>query len=79
MRAKVTWTGGTKLDCETSEVNPSMLIGRWPIAHANLPADDWSMFHCRRRCRLENREFGQVWVDLDADRKEEYPRFTKST
>ena len=27
---------------------------------------------------LKNREFGQVWVDLDADRREEYPRsFTK--
>ena len=27
---------------------------------------------------LKNREFGQVWVDLDADRRGEYPRsFTK--
>ena len=23
---------------------------------------------------LKNRDFGKVWVDLDADRREEYPR-----
>ena len=27
---------------------------------------------------LKNREFGEVWVDLDAERREDYPRsFTK--
>ena len=79
MRAKVTWTGGTQLDCENErgqsidvdwEDGPSpmqiflQMIGACSIVDVVVG--------------LKNREFGQVWVDLDADRREEYPRsFTK--
>ena len=79
MRAKVTWTGGTKLDCEYErgqsidvdwEDGPSpmqiflQMIGACSIVDVVVG--------------LKSREFGQVWVDLDADRREEYPRsFTK--
>ena len=79
MRAKVTWTGGTKLDCENErgqsidvdwEDGPSpmqiflQMIGACSIVDVVVG--------------LKNREFGQVWVDLDADRRGEYPRsFTK--
>ena len=79
MRAKVTWTGGTQLDCENEqgqsidvdwEDGPSpmqiflQMIGACSIVDVVVG--------------LKDREFGQVWVDLDADRREEYPRsFTK--
>ena len=79
MRAKVTWTGGTQLDCENEqgqsidvdwEDGPSpmqiflQMIGACSIVDVVVG--------------LKNREFGQVWVDLDAERREEYPRsFTK--
>lgn len=79
MRAKVTWTGGTQLDCENEqgqsidvdwEEGPSpmqiflQMIGACSIVDVVVG--------------LKNREFGQVWVDLDANRREEYPRsFTK--
>jgi len=79
MRAKVTWAGGTQLDCENErgqsidvdwEDGPSpmqiflQMIGACSIVDVVVG--------------LKNREFGQVWVDLDADRREEYPRsFTK--
>lgn len=79
MRAKVTWTGGTQLDCENEqgqsidvdwEDGPSpmqiflQMIGACSIVDVVVG--------------LKNREFGQVWVDLDANRREEYPRsFTK--
>jgi putative redox protein len=79
MRAKVTWTGGTQLDCENEqgqsidvdwEDGPSpmqiflQMIGACSIVDVVVG--------------LKNREFGQVWVDLDADRREESPRsFTK--
>ena len=79
MRAKVTWTGGTQLDCENEqgqsidvdwEDGPSpmqiflQMIGACSIVDVVVG--------------LKNREFGQVWVDMDADRREEYPRsFTK--
>ena len=79
MRAKVTWTGGTQLDCENEqgqsidvdwEDGPSpmqiflQMIGACSIVDVVVG--------------LKNREFGQVWVDLNADRREEYPRsFTK--
>ena len=79
MRAKVTWIGGTKLDCENErgqtidvdwEDGPSpmqiflQMIGACSIVDVVVG--------------LKSREFGQVWVDLDADRREEYPRsFTK--
>ena len=79
MRAKVTWAGGTQLDCENErgqsidvdwEDGPSpmqiflQMIGACSIVDVVVG--------------LKNREFGQVWVDLDAVRREEYPRsFTK--
>ena len=79
MRAKVTWTGGTQLDCENEqgqsidvdwEDGPSpmqiflQMIGACSIVDVVVG--------------LKNRNFGQVWVDLDANRREEYPRsFTK--
>ena len=79
MRAKVTWAGGTQLDCENErgqsidvdwEDGPSpmqiflQMIGACSIVDVVVG--------------LKNREFGHVWVDLDADRREEYPRsFTK--
>ena len=79
MRAKVTWAGGTQLDCENErgqsidvdwEDGPSpmqiflQMIGACSIVDVVVG--------------LKNREFGQVWVDLDADRREAYPRsFTK--
>ena len=79
MRAKVTWTGATQLDCENErgqsidvdwEDGPSpmqiflQMIGACSIVDVVVG--------------LKNRAFGQVWVDLDADRREEYPRsFTK--
>ncbi|MEC7261270.1 MAG: OsmC family protein [Candidatus Thermoplasmatota archaeon] len=79
MRAKVTWAGGTQLDCENErgqsidvdwEDGPSpmqvflQMIGACSIVDVVVG--------------LKNREFGEVWVDLDADRREEYPRsFTK--
>ncbi|MEC7272071.1 MAG: OsmC family protein [Candidatus Thermoplasmatota archaeon] len=79
MRAKVTWAGGTKLDCENDrgqsidvdwEDGPSpmqiflQMIGACSIVDVVVG--------------LKNRKFGQVWVDLDANRREEYPRsFTK--
>jgi putative redox protein len=79
MRAKVQWTGGTKLDCQNErgqsidvdwEDGPSpmqiflQMIGACSIVDVVVG--------------LKNREFGEVWVDLDAERREEYPRsFTK--
>ena len=79
MRAKVTWGGGTKLDCENErgqsidvdwEDGPSpmqiflQMIGACSIVDVVVG--------------LKNREFGEVWVDLDAERREDYPRsFTK--
>ena len=79
MRAKVTWAGGTQLDCENErgqsidvdwEDGPSpmqiflQMIGACSIVDVVVG--------------LKNREFGQVWVYLDAVRREEYPRsFTK--
>ena len=79
MRAKVTWAGGTQLYCENErgqsidvdwEDGPSpmqvflQMIGACSIVDVVVG--------------LKNREFGEVWVDLDADRREEYPRsFTK--
>ncbi|MGB1438114.1 MAG: OsmC family protein [Candidatus Poseidoniaceae archaeon] len=79
MRAKVQWGGGTKLDCQNErgqsidvdwEEGPSpmqiflQMIGACSIVDVVVG--------------LKNREFGQVWVDLDAERREDYPRsFTK--
>ena len=79
MRAKVQWGGGTKLDCQNDrgqsidvdwEEGPSpmqiflQMIGACSIVDVVVG--------------LKNREFGQVWVDLDAERREDYPRsFTK--
>lgn len=79
MRAKVTWGGGTKLDCENErgqsidvdwEDGPSpmqiflQMIGACSIVDVVVG--------------LKSREFGEVWVDLDAERREDYPRsFTK--
>jgi len=79
MRAKVQWGGGTKLDCQNErgqsidvdwEDGPSpmqiflQMIGACSIVDVVVG--------------LKNREFGEVWVDLDAERREEYPRsFTK--
>jgi len=79
MRAKVHWSGGTKLDCQNEggqsidvdwEEGPSpmqiflQMIGACSIVDVVVG--------------LKNRDFGDVWVDLDADRRAEYPRsFTK--
>ena len=79
MRAKVQWAGGTKLDCQNErgqsidvdwEDGPSpmqiflQMIGACSIVDVVVG--------------LKNREFGEVLVDLDAERREEYPRsFTK--
>lgn len=79
MRAKVQWARGTKLDCQNErgqsidvdwEDGPSpmqiflQMIGACSIVDVVVG--------------LKNREFGEVWVDLDAERREEYPRsFTK--
>ena len=79
MRAKVRWSGGTKLDCQNEggqsidvdwEEGPSpmqiflQMIGACSIVDVVVG--------------LKNRDFGDVWVDLDADRRTEYPRsFTK--
>lgn len=79
MRAKVTWTGETKLDCE-NERGQSIDVD-WE----NGPSPMQIFLQMIGACSivdvvvgLKNREFGQVWVDLDADRREEYPRsFTK--
>ena len=75
----MTWTGGTKLDCENQrgqsidvdwEDGPSpmliflQMIGACSIVDVVVG--------------LKNRDFGEVWVDLDGDRREDYPRsFTK--
>ena len=79
MRAKVEWAGGTKLDCQNErsqsidvdwEAGPSpmqiflQMIGACSIVDVVIG--------------LKNRDFGKVWVDLDAERREDYPRsFTK--
>ena len=79
MRAKVQWGGATKLDCQNErgqsidvdwEEGPSpmqiflQMIGACSIVDVVVG--------------LKNREFGNVWVDLDAERREDYPRsFTK--
>ena len=79
MRAKVAWTSGTKLDCENErgqsidvdwEDGPSpmqiflQMVGACSIVDVVVG--------------LKNRDFGEVWVDLDAERREDYPRsFTK--
>ena len=75
MRAKVHWSGGTKLDCQNEggqsidvdwEEGPSpmqiflQMIGACSIVDVVVG--------------LKNRDFGDVWVDLDADRRTEYPR-----
>ena len=75
MRAKVQWTGGTKLDCQNErgqsidvdwEGGPSpmqiflQMIGACSIVDVVVG--------------LKNSEYGEVWVDLDAERREEYPR-----
>ena len=78
MRAKVTWAGGTKLDCE-NERGQSIDVD-WERA---LPMQIF--LQMIGACSivdvvvgLKNREFGQVWVDLDANRGEDYPRsFTR--
>ena len=70
MRAKVHWTGGTKLDCQNErgqsidvdwEGGPSpMQIFLQMIGACSIV--DVVVGH-------KNREFGEVWVDLDAERR----------
>ena len=79
MRAKVTWTGGTQLDCE-NEQGQSIDVD-WEDGPSPMQIFLQMIGACSIVAvvvGLKNREFGQVWVDLDADRREEYPRsFTK--
>ena len=75
MRGSVHWSSGTKLDCKNErgqlidvdwEEGPSpmqiflQMIGACSIVDVVVG--------------LKNRDFGKVWVDLDADRRDEYPR-----
>ena len=75
MRGSVHWLSGTKLDCKNErgqsidvdwEEGPSpmqiflQMIGACSIVDVVVG--------------LKNRDFGKVWVDLDADRRDEYPR-----
>ena len=75
MRGSVHWSSGTKLDCKNEggqsidvdwEEGPSpmqiflQMIGACSIVDVVVG--------------LKNRDFGNVWVDLDADRRDEYPR-----
>ena len=81
MRGKVEWTGGTKLDCQ-NERGQSIDVD-WE----NGPSPMQIFLQMIGACSivdvvigLKNREFGQVWVDLDSVRRDEYPRsFTKVT
>ena len=81
MRAKVEWTGGTKLDCQ-NERGQSIDVD-WE----NGPSPMQIFLQMIGACSivdvvigLKNREFGQVRVDLDSVRRDEYPRsFTKVT
>ncbi len=75
MRGSVHWSSGTKLYCKNErgqsidvdwEEGPSpmqiflQMIGACSIVDVVVG--------------LKNRDFGNVWVDLDADRRDEYPR-----
>ena len=74
MRGKVHWSGGTKLDCQNEkgqsldvdwEQGPSpmqiflQMIGACSIVDVVVG--------------LKDREFGEVWVELDGERRSEYP------
>ena len=79
MRGSVHWSSGTILDCQNErgqsirvdwEDGPSpmqiflQMIGACSIVDVVVG--------------LKDRQFGKVWVDLDGQRREEYPRsFTK--
>jgi putative redox protein len=79
MKGSVHWSGGTKLECQNEggqsidvdwEDGPSpmqiflQMIGACSIVDVVIG--------------LKNREFGGVWVDMDAERRDDYPRsFTK--
>ena len=75
MRGSVHWSSGTILDCQNErgqsirvdwEDGPSpmqiflQMIGACSIVDVIVG--------------LKNRQFGKVWVDLDGQRREEYPR-----
>ena len=79
MRAKVTWAGGTKLDCE-NERGQSIDVDweDWPSPMQIFLQMIGACSIVDVVVGLKNREFGQVWVDLDANRREDYPRsFTR--
>ena len=79
MRGSVYWAGGTKLRCENQ--------------HGQSIDVDWEdgpnpvqiLLQMMAACSivdvvtgLKNREFGNVWIDMDSERREEQPRsFTK--
>ncbi len=55
-----------------------MSIGSKAPLPCKFSSDDWCVLNCDVVVGLKDREFGEVWVELDGERRSEYPRsFTK--
>ena len=79
MRGSVYWAGGTKLRCENQHkqsIDVDWEDGPNPVQILLQMVAACSIVDVVTG--LKNREFGNVWIDMDSERREEQPRsFTK--